>query len=318
MTLWHLCSSIQAGIAASDAVTYYVDVLGNDAASGLSAGDAFATIQVRFGVASGTLALACADTERQSQHGVDTADNGDVVTVGAGTFSGTGNTNIDLRGKAIQLRGSGGNATRVPTSVIDCGGPPSHYGQLVRGFMFVSGEGQDTLVSGFEVANGMAALQGTAVGPHGVSNEEGSGGAVIIVNSSPTLVDMVYRDGWVTHSGGCVFVVGSSTPVLDRSTFIGCTAVQLGGGLYMHAAGGAVSNSIFQDCFALYGGGIDLAPHTTTVPTAIVNCSFAGCSATTSGGGLTVRAGRVTLGMRGVEDGVVRLSVQPISPAVAF
>ena len=83
------------------------------------------------------------------QLGVDAAIAGDTVLVAPGIYAGPGNHDIDLHGKAIVLRSSGGMAV----TTIDCGGSS---GTVRRGFYLHSGESVTTVIEGFTVRNALA------------------------------------------------------------------------------------------------------------------------------------------------------------------
>lgn len=75
------------------------------------------------------------------QSGINAAGTGDTVTVAAGTYSGTGNWDIDFKGKAITVQCA---ASEPETCTIDCAGLGRH-----RGFYFHSSEGSASVLDGF-------------------------------------------------------------------------------------------------------------------------------------------------------------------------
>ena len=57
------------------------------------------------------------------QGAVDAARDGDLIVVNPGLYTGPGNCDIDLRGKAIRIRGDDPlDPEVVEATVIDCGG----------------------------------------------------------------------------------------------------------------------------------------------------------------------------------------------------
>ena len=101
------------------------------------------------------------------QAGIDAALEGDTVLVADGTYKGSGNKNLDFKGKAITVQSKNG----PDSTIIDCEGDGS-------GFYFHSGEQEDSIVSGLTIKNG-----------HGI---EGifyliDGGGIYCENSSPTI-----------------------------------------------------------------------------------------------------------------------------------
>jgi len=96
------------------------------------------------------------------QKGIDVAVSGeDMVLVADGMYTGLGNKNLDFKGKAITVTSENG----AENCIIDCEGDG-------RGFYFHSGETQESVVSGFTIANGSLSEYG---------------GGIRCDNSSPTI-----------------------------------------------------------------------------------------------------------------------------------
>ena len=88
------------------------------------------------------------------QAAIDDANDGDIIIVNPGTYTGDGNRDIDFKGKAITLRSTDPNDPNiVDLTIIDC----NHLG---RGFFFHSGEDGNSILSGFTIMNGQAAIGG--------------------------------------------------------------------------------------------------------------------------------------------------------------
>lgn len=77
------------------------------------------------------------------QAGIDRTVDGDTVLVADGTYSGTGNRNIEFLGKSIVVMSENG----AEYCTIDC----ESYG---RGFNFCSSEDSTSVLSGFTIING--------------------------------------------------------------------------------------------------------------------------------------------------------------------
>lgn len=77
------------------------------------------------------------------QAAVDAAADGDVVVVADGVYTGEGNKNVDLKGKAVTVKSASGAAS----CVIDRQGTGT-------GFRVARGEGQDARIEGFTIVNG--------------------------------------------------------------------------------------------------------------------------------------------------------------------
>ncbi len=166
------------------------------------------------------------------QGAIDSATNGDIVEVSAGTYTGDGNWDIDFRGKAITVRSEAGpNRT-----TIDCTGHEGH-----RGFYFHRGERQSSVLRGFTII-------GAIVPGSEISLESGSwsssptnpvGGGIYCEFSSPSIIDCVIKQ-CSTELGGGIGAVGGAPAIID------CTIEQCqAGGLGPAESGG-------------YGAGIGL------------------------------------------------------------
>ncbi|MDI6450694.1 right-handed parallel beta-helix repeat-containing protein [Anaerobaca lacustris] len=198
------------------------------------------------------------------QAAIDAAGHGDVIEVSPGTYSGPGNRDIDFRGKAITVRSTNGAAG----TIIDCGPTSAATRDGHRGFYFHSGEGYDSVLSGFTIRTGR--IFGTQV-PSSASNWTRSashpiGGGIYCEFSSPTIADCVIVDCGAEIGGGIGIVGGA--PTLSNCTIRDCVA----GGFGTTATGGR-------------GGGIGLLGQSDAT---IVNCTIEGNAAyyDSLGGGL--------------------------------
>ncbi len=152
------------------------------------------------------------------QAAIDAAGDGDVIEVSPGTYRGAGNRDIDFKGKALTLRSMNGPAS----TIIDCeaaSGKDSH-----RGFYFHSGEGADSVLSGFTIRGGR--VFGSQV-PSSASSWSRSaahpvGGGIYCEFSSPTISNCVIVDCGAEVGGGIGAVGGA--PVLSDCTIRQCTA----------------------------------------------------------------------------------------------
>ena len=78
------------------------------------------------------------------QEGINAANEGDIVQIADGVYTGYGNRELDFEGLAITLRGASGDPQRC---IIDCQ-------FLGRGFNFWYGEGPDSIVEAVTITNG--------------------------------------------------------------------------------------------------------------------------------------------------------------------
>jgi len=181
------------------------------------------------------------------QGAIDSAANGDIVEVSAGTYTGDGNWDIDFRGKAITVRSeSGPNRT-----TIDCSGQEGH-----RGFYFHRGERQSSILRGFTIIG--AVVPGSEIsldsGNWNPSPTNPVGGGIYCEFSSPSIIDCVIKQ-CSAELGGGIGSVGGAPAIID-CTIENCNA----GGLGTAQSGG-------------YGAGIGLIRGSDAK---IVNCTING------------------------------------------
>lgn len=161
------------------------------------------------------------------QQAIDAASNGSVIEVAANTYTGTGNTDLDFRGKRITLRSVSG----PDKTIIDCGKPTS--GKR-RGFYFHQSETADSVLSGFTIRGGR--VFGTTLPSDAMhwtySDSNPIGGGIYCEFSSPTIVNCVITDCGAELGGGIGCIGGA--PAL-----LGCTVKTcLAGGLGTATTGG--------------------------------------------------------------------------------
>lgn len=113
------------------------------------------------------------------QAGIDAAVDGDTVLVQDGTYTGSGNQNINLQGKAILLRSQNGPLN----CIIDADGLSSG----ANGFILQSGETTATIIEGFTITTATRGIHCKGAGPtlrnlyltgntYGIICESGSNG----------------------------------------------------------------------------------------------------------------------------------------------
>jgi hypothetical protein len=111
------------------------------------------------------------------QEAIDAAPEGAVISVAGGLYR----ENIDFRGKALVVEGSG------PDSVIDGGGA----GSVVR---FVSGEGPSSVLDSFTITGGLAQF----------------GGGIEIRNASPWILRNVIVANSASGAGSGMYIGGAA------------------------------------------------------------------------------------------------------------
>ena len=119
------------------------------------------------------------------QSALDAATNDyDIIMLADGVYTGTGNTELDFRGKKLMLRSVGGPSA----CIVD--GEQSH-----RGFIFKTGETSETVLWGVCISN--------AVSP-------GNGGGLFCSNASPVVMNCNFDSNLAANHGGGVYAENSS------------------------------------------------------------------------------------------------------------
>ena len=210
------------------------------------------------------------------QQAIDEANQYAVIVLTKNVYRGSGNRDIDLRGKPLTVRSiSPDEVAVVEATVIDCEGSVQNPH---RGLFFHSGEDANSVVDGVTIMNGAYAY---------------SGGAIYCYQSSPTIRNCLLIDNSARDHGGGIYCGDGSHAVIDRCYFAfnRLEPVGLGGGIYCRHSSPTITNSYFLNNSAIghgrHGGGIccwgDQNGHSNPV---VVNCIFSGNTAGHRGGGL--------------------------------
>jgi parallel beta-helix repeat protein len=185
------------------------------------------------------------------QAAINDANDGDTIIVIPGTYKGSGNRDIDFRGKAITVCSIDPNDSNiVAATVIDCNGTES---DPHRGFYFHYDEGSQSVLEGLTITNGF--------------------GTEAVIETFPQRV------------GGGIFCQ-TSNPTIRKCTVIGNTA-SFGGGICSNHCDPTIIDCTVEDNSASFGGGI----HCRTGYPTIVNCVVAHNYADGYGGGVYLYRG---------------------------
>lgn len=143
------------------------------------------------------------------QAGINAAQNGDIVLVSDGTYSGQGNYNITFSGKAITVQSVNGAAS----TVIDIQGTP----QTQRtGFIFQNNESPASVLTGFTIKHGY----------------QFNGGAMVLFASSPTIRDCIMTENHSDCWGAAVYYDGNACPLIEGCKFANNTSGDDGGAIF--------------------------------------------------------------------------------------
>ena len=155
------------------------------------------------------------------QDGIDSASTADTVLVAAGTYTGFGNRDIELRGKSLLLLSESG----PETTIIDCDGTEA---EPHIGLRFVNGEDSSTVVEGFTITDGWEVLFGF--------QSYYESGTVFCSTASPMISNCIIRDN---HGDG---VVSYGWPA--RPHIINCQLLyNSDAGVHLQGADARITNS---------------------------------------------------------------------------
>ena len=153
------------------------------------------------------------------QAAINDADDGDIVLVADGIYTGDGNRDIDFTGRAITVRSIDPNDPNIVAgTIIDCDGSGD---DPHRGFYFHTYEDRRSVLAGITVTGGYAS----------------AGGGALVSYAHPTIVKCRFTGNQATSLGGGISFNRSSARVANCE-FIDNSAYGTGQG----GGGGGIHN----------------------------------------------------------------------------
>jgi hypothetical protein len=182
-----------------------------------------------------------ADPYCSIQVAINAARDGDEIIVSPGAYI----EQLDLLGKAIRLRSSGGPDVTMINRLFS------------RAVRCESGEGSGTVLDGFTIA----------------------GGGMLNRDSSPIVTNCLFTDSFATQGGG--MYNDNSSPIVTNCTFTDTGAIE-GGGMYNMYSSPTVMNCTFTANNAAPGNGGGMYNEYSSP--VVTNCTFSGNQASQGGG----------------------------------
>lgn len=199
------------------------------------------------------------------QAAITAAAHGEDICLLDGTYSGTGNKNLNFSGKALTLRSYSNNPEAC---IIDCGNSG-------RAFIFNHAETADAVIRGITVRNGRIT---TGEFP------TNCGGGFFIDAAFPTIRDCIISNNYSSHTGGGLFSDNLANPTIINCSFINNSAASQGGAIGADYSSVTIVDSIISGnkTTAWAGGGVYLMNWTPQVT--LTNCVISANTSATGGG----------------------------------
>lgn len=192
---------------------------------------------------------------------VEAATDGDTIRLASGTYSGEGNTGLDLPDMTFTIESEHG----PESCIIDCRRTASFCSIPAMPLNIVT-------IDGLTVMNGLC-------------TETSQGGAAIdITGASPVIRNCIFRDnGHLSSvlSGGALYVQ-DGRPLIDRCRFEGNASGNRGGAVYMETGRLRVTDTEFECNVSQVGGAVAV----DSVDLQMNGCRFNRNVCTVQGGGL--------------------------------
>ena len=210
------------------------------------------------------------------QAAIGDSNNGDIIVVNPGIYTGDGNRDIDFLGKAITVRSIDPNDPNiVAATIIDCNGTEE---EPHRGFFFHRGEDANSIVGGFTITNGFGLYEEELV-PY--MYEPVSAGGAMYCRSDPKIMNCIIKDNDAWYGGG--ICCKASSPTVASCTFIANSTTIDGGGMYNcdYSTPKVASCTFTANSATFAGGGMENYDYSSPI---LINCTFTGNTADIGGG----------------------------------
>jgi predicted outer membrane repeat protein len=190
-------------------------------------------IALLYGVAAADTIVVSPTGPLSIQAAIDLANDGDIVELLDGIYTGDGNRDILFRGKAITVQSQSGDPTAC---IIDCEG---NYRDNHRAFTFAHYEGLDSVVGGLTITGGYHGWSGGIYCPLGdptirdcrFIGNTGSEGAGLCVKGPAEIIGCWFESNTSTSHGGGASACSmyGYIATFRECTFVNNTAGQYGG-----------------------------------------------------------------------------------------
>ncbi len=183
------------------------------------------------------------------QAAINDANDGDIVVIQPGTYTGDGNRDIDFLGKAVVVTSTDPNDSNTVAATIISG----------DAFIFQSGEDANSILDGLTITHGSGINCRYASSPT-ITNctmTSNGGSAIYCLDaSSPTITNCVFASNWNNSAGGAIYCTENCNLVIT-DCFFADNESEDGGAIYARDSTLIISRCYFLNNLATdsYGGG---------------------------------------------------------------